>query len=82
MSTFTHFNPLQGTRVGTPSYLGRNLYEAEEQQKVGRSGNLYPLHITNAQHGHHAQARGCQSCHSGKCHGGDVHNPCPAGQHK
>lgn len=80
MSTFPNFNPLQGTRVGNPSYLGRTLYEAEEQQKVGRAGNLYPLHATNAQHGHHAQARGCRSCST--CSGGDVHNPCPAGQHK
>lgn len=80
MSTFPHFNPLQGTRVGNPSYLGRTLYEAEEQQKVGRTGNLYPLHLTNAQHGHHAQSKGCKSCST--CSGGDVHNVCPAGQHK
>lgn len=82
MSTFPHFNPLQGTRLGTPSYLGRSLYEAEGQQKLGHSDNLYPLHKANAQHGNHAQTVGCKACATGQCSGGDVSNPCPAGQHK
>ena len=76
---FPHFNPLQGTRVGTPSYLGRSLYEAEHQQKTGHAGNLYPLSATNSQHGHHAQTVGCKSCSAPKR---DVRNPCPSGQCK
>jgi len=84
MSTFHRFNPLQGTRVGQPSYLGRNLYEAENQQRTHKAGNLYPLGATNVQHGNHAQAKGCKACfgHPSKCHGGDVNNPCPADQYK
>lgn len=80
MSTFNNFNPLQGTRIGSPQYLGRNLYEAENQQKVGRSGNMYPLHATNSLHGNHAQSKGCKSCTRG-C-SSSVSNQCPAGQHK
>jgi len=82
MSTFPHFNPLQGSRAGTPSYLGRNLFEVEHQQKTGLKDNMYPLHKANMQHG--AKVSGCKPCMGNvkKCSPGDVHNPCPADQYK